>query len=207
MLTDAILLTGDREFATLKPHLMRHNPKLALHHAVTEADLRQHLTITRYKARLIAFTTGVIVPEDILGRLQLTPYNFHPGPPNVPGRYPEAWGVYFEERWFGATAHQMHKLVDAGPIVDVEWFEVPAAVDRFDMAKLCYTCVTRLFVRLAPKLAIMTDDLPIRQDLSWSGRKWRLADYEELRDNPPTDDLGEAERRFRAFGPPQGSAA
>lgn len=203
MLTDAILLTGEREYAALQPNISRHNPSLTLHHAVTEADLRAHLAATDYKARLIAFTTGVIVPQDILDRLALTPYNFHPGPPNVPGRYPEAWGVYFEERWFGATAHQMHKLVDAGPIVDVEWFEVPAAVDRFDMAKLCYNCVLRLFVRLAPQLATKTDDLPIREDLSWSGRKWRLADYEELRDNPPADDVAEAERRFRAFGAPE----
>ncbi|MEO0394215.1 MAG: methionyl-tRNA formyltransferase [Pseudomonadota bacterium] len=202
MLTDAILLTGEREHASLKPHLMRSNPSLNLHHAVTEADLRHHLQATQYQARLIAFTTGVIVPEDILNRLEKSPYNFHPGPPHVPGRYPEAWGVYFEERRFGATAHVMHRLVDAGPIVDVEWFDVPAAVDRFDMAKLCFTCVSRLFVRLAPQLATATEDLPIRDDLAWTGRKWRLADYEELRDNPPCDDDHEAARRLRSFGPP-----
>jgi hypothetical protein len=203
MLKQAILLTGEREFSGLKKYLLRFNPQLDVRFAGTMKELEQECRNTGYQARLIGFTTGVIVPQSLLDQLELTPYNFHPGPPDCPGRYPESWGVYHEARWFGATMHQMVKLVDAGPIIEVERFEVPAGVDRFDMAKLCYACVTQLFVRMASQLAIWSSDLPIRPELQWSGRKWTLADFEELRDNPPADDPVETARRFRAFGAPQ----
>ena len=35
-------------------------------------------------ARLIAFTSGVIVPRPMLGALGHGAYNFHPGPPDYP---------------------------------------------------------------------------------------------------------------------------
>lgn len=202
MLSQAIILTGSREAPTLTELLKRHNAQLTVRHAESEAELLKHMAATGYAARLIAFTTGVIVKQDLLDKLKLKPYNFHPGPPTYPGRYPEAWGIYQEARWFGSTAHQMVRLVDEGPIVDIDMFEVPAGADRFDMAKLCYGSVTRLFQWLSPVLATSTEDLPLREDLQWSGRKWRLADYEDLRDHPPADDEVERLRRFNSFGPP-----
>ncbi|MBV6633363.1 MAG: hypothetical protein KI792_10095 [Alphaproteobacteria bacterium] len=202
MLTDIILLTGSREYKALANHLAKLNPKVKLHHAETHEELEHLSKQTGYEARVIAFTTGVIIKRDLLNKFKKTAYNFHPGPPNFPGRYPEAWGVYRKARWFGATSHKVEALVDAGPIIGVERFEVPAGADRYDMAKLCYAAVFRLFNTLAPQLAVATDDLPVLDDQQWSGHKTTLAEYEELRDNPPEDNEDERRLRFQSFGPP-----
>lgn len=202
MLNDIIFLTGEREYRALSNHLAKLNPQVKIHRADTHDDLERLSEKTGHEARVIGFTTGVIVKRDLLNTFKKSPYNFHPGPPNFPGRYPEAWGVYHQARWFGATAHKMEPLVDAGPIIGVERFEVPAGADRFDMAKLCYAGVFRLFNSLAPQLAIASGDLPVLKDEEWSGHKTTLAEYEELRDNPPEDDEAERKRRFLSFGPP-----
>lgn len=207
MLSHAILLTGEREFGPLRNELRRYNPALDVRHARNRQQLEQHLNATGFEARLIGFTTSVIVPPALIRNSKLKPYNFHPGPPHYPGRYPEAWGLYNDERRFGATAHEMAELVDSGPIVDVEYFDIPPGIDRFTMGSLCFEAVAKLFHRLASQLAIWTSDLPTKPQLQWSGRKWRLADFEAMRDHPPIDDHAEAQRRVRAFGHPAGHPA
>ncbi|MEM6903718.1 MAG: methionyl-tRNA formyltransferase, partial [Pseudomonadota bacterium] len=202
MLQDIIILTGAREYRALSQHLAKLNGQVTIQHADTHDDLERLSEQAGHQARVIAFTTGVIIKRDLLNAFKKSAYNFHPGPPNYPGRYPEAWGVYRQARWFGATAHKMEALVDAGPIIGVEWFEVPAGVDRYDMAKQCYAAVFRLFNALAPQLAVAGDDLPVLKDQQWSGHKTTLAEYEELRDNPPDDDEAERKLRFQSFGPP-----
>ena len=43
-------------------------------------------------------------------------YNFHPGPPNRPGRYPSVFALYDNARHFGITVHEMLPKVDSGAI-------------------------------------------------------------------------------------------
>jgi methionyl-tRNA formyltransferase len=61
------------------------------------------------RARLIAFTTDVIVPPDILDHLGFGAYNFHPGPPHFPGWAPALFAVHHHATEFGVTAHMMAK--------------------------------------------------------------------------------------------------
>lgn len=73
---------------------------------------------------LLCFGTGVIVPRELLGVPELGSLNVHPASPDYPGRDPHHFAVYDGARRYGATMHYMVERVDAGPIVDVEWFEV-----------------------------------------------------------------------------------
>jgi hypothetical protein len=118
MLKTIILLTGNlgqqRALAAL---LREHNPALSFRDAVTRDELLAIPPELLRDARLVAFTTGVVVPEAVLERLGHGAYNFHPGPPDYPGWAPAHFAMYDGAKTFGATAHVMVRRVDSGPIV------------------------------------------------------------------------------------------
>jgi methionyl-tRNA formyltransferase len=115
-----ILLTGPVEQSVLGALLRSHNPRLKVHPAQMAADIDALEPALLARARLVAFTTPVIVPPGVLDALGYGAYNFHPGPPEYPGWAPAHFAVYDRAPLFGATAHVMVERVDAGPIVGVE---------------------------------------------------------------------------------------
>jgi len=50
--------------------------------------------------------------------------NFHPGPPEWPGRGGASLAIFSGDSSYGATAHMVEKRVDAGPIVRVARFVI-----------------------------------------------------------------------------------
>jgi methionyl-tRNA formyltransferase len=80
-----ILLTGAIEAAALAGVLGIRDPRLDVRHAATLDELDALTPDELARARLIAFSTDVIVPLRILDALGYGAYNFHPGPPNYPG--------------------------------------------------------------------------------------------------------------------------
>lgn len=198
-----ILLTGDTEFPFLSKALMDANPSLEVLHAnsapaLTDAMAKSDATA----ARLLSFSSNVIVPAAILNALQGPAYNFHPGPPDYPGSHPDSFAIYEGATRFGATVHEMTARVDAGPIVAVREFDIPAEADALELATLAYQQIAALYFDLAPLLATSDTPLP-RIDRHWSARKWTRADYARMQDFG--DGLDDAERalRMRAFGDPQ----
>ena len=196
MPSEIILLTGRREAPHLFEFLQRCNPQAELHYCGTAEQLE---AAARPGALLLAFLTSVIVPGRILERLGRPAYNFHPGPPTCPGRYPESFAAYRGETRFGATAHVMVRRVDEGEIVGVEWAEAPPGAGQMQLAEIGYGAAVRLFGRLAPRLA--TDDAPLPGiGVAWSGRKTTAAEYDALCEITPDIDPEEFLRRMRGFG-------
>ncbi|HEV7369364.1 hypothetical protein [Arenibaculum sp.] len=191
-----VLLTGGREAPHLSRFLATHNPALRIDHAPTRADAG---ALCREGTLLIAFLTAEIVPRAVLDRLGRPAYNFHPGPPTCPGRYPESFAAYRGDARFGATAHEMAPRVDEGPVVGVELFDVPPDTDQLGLGDLAYQASVRLFGRLGPFLA--TSDAPLPHlPVSWTGRKTTSAEYEALREVTPDMPEEEFARRLRGFG-------
>jgi hypothetical protein len=196
MPSEILILTGETEAPFLIDFFRRRNATARIHHAGSRGDLER---LARPGSLLVAFLTGVIVPASVLDLLGRPAYNFHPGPPHCPGRYPESFAAYRGERLFGATAHVMTPRVDEGPIVGVEWAEAPDGAGQMAMADLGYRAAVRLFGRLGPALA--TDDAPLPPiGLAWSGRKTTAAEYDALCEIGPGIDAEEFARRLRGFG-------
>ena len=105
-----------------------HNPLITVIPVGTTADLAALDSDLLGRARLIAFVTPEIVSKDILARLGYGAFNFHPGPPSYPGWAPAHFALYERATEFGATVHVMVEQVDAGPIVDVAMFPIPAGI-------------------------------------------------------------------------------
>jgi methionyl-tRNA formyltransferase len=141
----------------------------------------------------------VIVPEAVLKRLPGPAYNFHPGPPDRPGRYPAVFALYDNASRFGVTVHEMIAAVDAGPIVTAEWFDMPPACDLTALESLALTRLAEIFRRLAAYLTHIERSLP-RLPIHWQGRRTTKAQCETLCAITPDLSHEEIARRRRACG-------
>jgi methionyl-tRNA formyltransferase len=118
--------------------LLGHSPRLTVlpvEHADELAGLGADIL---RRARLVGFVTPLIVPPAILAQLGYGAFNFHPGSPSYPGWAPAHFALYDQAREFGATAHMMIEQVDAGPIVAVELFPVPADISVLALEGMTY---------------------------------------------------------------------
>jgi methionyl-tRNA formyltransferase len=199
MFDSIILLAGAVEQSPLAMVLRGHNERLAIHAVATEGDLVALDPNVLPRARLIAFSTPVIVPPNVLKALGYGGYNFHPGPPRYPGWSPAHFALYEQAAEFGATAHVMIERVDAGPIIDVALFAIPPGITVEALEGLAYAHLARLFWELACRLATDAAPLPERP-LQWGPRKTSRRSYEAICDIPLDITKEELDRRLRAFG-------
>src|SRR5580692_543706 len=166
-----ILLAGIVERPVLRSLLLGHNPLLTVMAVETRDDLAAFSPDQLARARLIAFVTPEIVPASILARLGYGAFNFHPGPPSYPGWAPSHFALYDRATEFGATVHVMVERVDAGPIVDVALFPVPAGISVLALEGLAYAHLAQLFWRIARSLATDPEPpptIPVR----WGNKKY-----------------------------------
>ena len=94
MLETIILLTGAIEQPIFTSVLRAHNPRLTIIAVATLTELNALQPDVLARARLIAYTAGIIVPANVLDRLGHGAYNFHPGPPSHPGWVPAHFAFY-----------------------------------------------------------------------------------------------------------------
>ena len=199
---EIVLLTGEVEGPHFQAVLQGLNPALVVRHARTLAELEGISASPppgRGLRRLIAFSTDVIVPKAVLDCLGAPAYNFHLGPPTYPGSRAASFAIYEGADRFGVTVHEMAASVDSGPIVAVEWFDMPAKARFLDLELMTYRVLARLFVDLAPRLANSDDPLP-RINVQWSGKKHTNAEFQQMKELVADMDEAEIRLRYRAFG-------
>lgn len=199
MFDTVILLSGDAELAVLPHVLIGHGSHLKVIRAKTSFDLTALNSELLARSRLIAFVTGEIVPVSILNRLGYGAFNFHPGPPSYPGWAPAHFALYNGEHQFGVTAHVMVEQVDAGPIIDLKLFPIPADITVLGLEGLAYAHLAHLFWSMAERLA--TDSsLPPALPVGWGDKKYSRGNYRDMCNIPLDIAQEEFERRIKIFG-------
>jgi methionyl-tRNA formyltransferase len=197
MFDRVILLTGPGEQALLSARLAECRPGLTVVPASSRADLLGIDRPTLARSRLIAFTTSVIVPGPVLAALGYGAYNFHPGPPEYPGLSPAQFALYERAPTFGGTVHRMVESVDAGPIVAVSRFGVPAGATLYSLEVATFQHLARLFWALTPALVA---EAPLHEGgIEWGGQKSTRRSTEAMCDIPLDIGAGELARRIAAF--------
>ena len=201
MFDTIILLTNAVVRPIFTAVLCAHNPRLVVLPAATLADLNSPGRDILARARLIAYTTSVIVPANVLDQLGYGAYNFHPGPPAYPGWAPAHFAFYQRATEFGATVHVMTERVDEGPIVGVEMFSIPPDACVASLEGMAYARLCHLFWTLAKSLA--TRGEPLAQlPLRWSGTKNTRRDYAKICKIPLEMPRDELDRHVEMFGEP-----
>jgi methionyl-tRNA formyltransferase len=199
MFDTIILLTGPVEQVALATALHGHRPQLTIYPATAAEHLAVLDPTILSRARLIAFSSPIIVPPGILAALGYGAYNFHPGPPEYPGWAPAHFALYDGATEFGATAHAMAERVDSGPIVEVARFAMSADLNVLGLEGLAYAHLAQLYWRLAKWLATEAKPLPTRA-LSWGANKRSRRAYRAICDLPLDISKEEFDRRMRIFG-------
>jgi methionyl-tRNA formyltransferase len=199
MFDTIILLSSALERSIFASVLSAHNPGLTILPVEKLTDLSALEANMLARARLIAYSTGVIVPASVLDQLGYGAYNFHPGPPAYPGWAPAHFALYARATQFGATAHVMVARVDEGPIVGVEIFSIPEGANVASLEGMAYARLSYLFWCLAKPLAICSEPLP-ELPLRWSGSKSTRRDYAALCDVPLDIERDELDHRIEVFG-------
>src|ERR1700742_3040134 len=149
MFDTIILLTGPLEQVALASLLRGHNEQLAIYPVTTPEHLAALGADILHRARLIAFSSPIIVPPTVLAALGYGAYNFHPGPPEYPGWAPAHFALYEGAADFGVTAHAMSERVDAGPIVDIARFPISADISVAALEGLAYAHLAQMYWRLS----------------------------------------------------------
>lgn len=199
MLQTIILLAGTVEQLALITRLSECNRTLAIAPVETAEDLAAIGPTVLANARLIGFATPVIVSGAVLRQLGYGAYNFHPGPPSYPGLCPAHYAAYEGAATFGATAHKMVERVDAGPIVGVTHFAVPAGSGVRDIELQSYHALARLFWDLAPLLTTRQEPLDELAEC-WGPVKSTRRSLEAVCSIAADIDAAELARRIMAFG-------
>ncbi|MED5395542.1 MAG: formyltransferase family protein [Pseudomonadota bacterium] len=199
---EIILLTGEAEAPHLASVLQNYRPGLSVFISQSldqvEATCRAPEPAGGSR-RLIAYCTSVIVPAAVIDAMSGPAYNFHPGPPTYPGARAASFAIYESVGRFGATAHVMLEKVDAGPIVGVDWFDVPEGIKFMDLEIMAYKALFTLFKRLARHLA--TNDAPLPEiSAQWTGRKTTEQDFKTMQILVADMSEDEIRLRYRAFG-------
>ncbi len=147
---------------------------------------------------LISFGSGVIVPRELLARLQMPAYNLHAASPEFPGRDPHHHAIYRGASDFGATLHIMTAEVDAGPIVAVERFPVAEGLRPGELLAQANEAGMQLIERFGARL-LWREPLPALPDTTWGKVKTRRSDLHRLSALSPLITEDEFRRRYSAF--------
>jgi methionyl-tRNA formyltransferase len=199
MFDTVILLTGPVEQDALASALRGHNPQLAIYPVTTQEHLAALGADILRRARLIAFSSPVIVPPSVLAALGYGAYNFHPGPPEYPGWAPSHFALYDGATEFGATMHAMAARVDSGPIIEVTRFAIPANMGVLALEGLAYAHLAQLYWSRARQLA--NDSVPLPAGtLRWGAKKNSRRAYRAICDIPLDISKEELEHRLKIFG-------
>ena len=166
--------------------------------ATSVSDLETLLdAFSTSKDLLLSFGTSVIVPSGILRTPGLLAINVHAASPGYPGRDPHHFAIYDGVTRYGATMHYMTEAVDAGAIIDTEYFDVPPDITPSGLLDLANKAGWKLIRRFFERCREHGAPKPV-ESLEWGVRKSTRKMFMDLCQIDPSMPKEEVDRRYRA---------
>ena len=199
-----ILMTSIYHAKILTSILISENIKINILNFIHPNQLKEIPDDYLMSSRLISFGSRHYIPPDILDRIGYGSYNLHPGPPNYPGWAPFYYAIYDRATRYGVTFHEMNDKIDAGDIVRVRDFDIPAHATTQELVNLTEFHMFELLKELAPSLKNQTDYLATT-DLNWQRQPLKKKDFLAICHIPLDISEDELNRRVFAFGDSDGT--
>ena len=195
------LLTAEHVVGAITQAVAEHLPHLEPIAVFNKAEFDAAIADVKPDDFLLSFCTNVIVPGWVIETLGERALNIHPAAPNYPGRDPHHFAFLDGVDRYGATAHLMTETVDAGPIYDIEWFDVPKGSTPHDIMLLADEAGIRLAQRIIAALGRGDSFWP--NGAQWGTRKTSRNDFKRLCRVSPIAHEAEFERRLAGVANPK----
>ena len=126
--------------------------------------------------------------------------NFHPSPPKYKGVCGASLSLYYNDKYYGVTAHYIDSKIDNGNIIDVIKFEIPNNINCYELSKLTREYSLKLSKIILTNIS-KTKKLPnINKSLIWGDivmtrkkfKRWMIIDLENI------TDVNEIKRKIKA---------
>jgi methionyl-tRNA formyltransferase len=109
----------------------------------------------------------VIVPPAVLRLFRGKALNVHPGPlPEYGGLHVNQWALRNGETRFGVTLHLMDVEIDAGPVIDQEYFDIAPSDTGLNLFTRTQQVAIRLLHKALHNIMAGQDLRPVPQNLS-----------------------------------------
>jgi methionyl-tRNA formyltransferase len=146
-----VIITSSPSIKLKKTLFEKVNNEFEIHYIYSQEHLLEYTDQLSKKDVLLSFLSGIIIPEKVLSAIKYG-VNIHPAPPQYPGRDVHHFAIFNNVTRYGATAHFIITKVDAGRILDVEYFDVPQGIspcELFEMAKEnAYVVLDRILIKI-----------------------------------------------------------
>jgi methionyl-tRNA formyltransferase len=130
-------------------------------------DSRQPLAEDWSGDWIVGFKADYVFRPPELAKARVGAVNFHPAPPNFRGI--GGYEAAAREAWprFGVTCHHMIREIDAGPIIEVVQFRLPAGLTIQGIRELAAAHLYAMLVELG---SVLVSGRPLpASPVQWSG--------------------------------------
>ncbi len=156
---DLILAMRNEEAVHFTSILLQHRNDLNIVNVSSSAQLQELAPALTPPCRVISFSTFIIIKELLIKKLNGNCYNFHPGPPEYPGYDPIGLTLYEGHQIYKVTLHETWPEIDTGPIIDINFFDIPDSFERDDLMNQAYLASAKQFFNWSPLLANIEEKL------------------------------------------------
>ena len=142
------------------------------------------------------FLSAVKVPIEAIEAVKKLAINFHPAPPDYPGRGCASFALFDNVMQYGATVHLMNEVYDLGEILSVINFPVlkDDYCDTLTDRALIYTLM--LFYDVLYEIAVKGEIVPC--NARWSRLASTRKEFDEWMTILPTDSEEEVQDKIKA---------
>jgi methionyl-tRNA formyltransferase len=124
---------------------------------------------------ILSFRGDLILSPAVLSRASKGALNFHPAPPEYRGIGSHAYAIFNGDTEFGSTCHHINEQVDAGEIIRVDRFPIPAGETASSLALRAGAYCLTLFYEVVVNYVLTGRDLPTSSD-AWGPKLYTYKD-------------------------------
>jgi len=163
---------------------------------LTKSDGESELWYLSNWDYIISYLCPLVISSNLLSKARIAAINFHPGPPEYPGIGCTNFAIYDGVDRYGVTCHHMESEVDAGGIIDVDYFSILPNDTVHSLTERCYVAILRQFYKVMEW--VIRGGTLTAGDKKWLKKATTRVEFEKLCRLDTSMSLVEIDKRIKA---------